>query len=118
MKKLYVSALIVTMAVFFSYCHSAKKASAATATKSTVSYEVNVQPIIVGNCAPCHFPAKGGNKEALDTYTNVSKEVDGIIRRIQLNPDEKGFMPMRHPKLSDADIATIKAWKDGGLTEK
>ncbi|MEO5592775.1 MAG: hypothetical protein ABIR15_04700 [Chitinophagaceae bacterium] len=116
MKKLYVSSLIVMMAVFFSYCHTAKKA-AAPAT-AALTYETNIQPIIVSSCSPCHIPAKGGNKEALDTYTNVTKEIDGVLRRIQLNPDEKGFMPFKHPKLSDSTIAVIKQWKDSGMAEK
>ena len=64
MKKLYVSSLIVMMAVFLSYCHTAKKAAAAPVA-STVTYEGNVKPIIVASCAPCHIPSKGGNKEAL-----------------------------------------------------
>jgi len=115
MKKLYISSLIVMMAVFFSYCHTAKKAAAAPVA---LTYEGNIQPIIMGNCAPCHIPSKGGNKEAYDNYANVKKDIDDILRRVQLNPDEKGFMPMRHPKLSDSTIAVLKQWKDSGLAEK
>jgi cytochrome c553 len=117
MKKIYVSSLIVLMAVFFSYCHTAKKAAAAP-TAASVTYETNIQPIIMASCAPCHVPSKGGNKEALDNYSNAKKDIDGILHRIQLSPEEKGFMPMRHPKLSDSDIAIFKQWKDSGLAEK
>lgn len=116
MKKIYVSSLIVMMAMFLSYCHTAKKAAAPAAP--AVTFETNVLPIVMSSCAPCHVPSKGGNKEALDSYANAKKDVDDIIRRIQLAPEERGFMPMRHPKLSDADIAVFKKWKDGGLTEK
>jgi len=115
MKKLYVSSLIIMMAVFLSYCHTAKKASAPAAV---LTYETSIQPIIVGSCTPCHIPSKGGNKEAYDNYANVKKDIDDILRRIQLNPDEKGFMPMKHPKLNDSTIAIIKQWKESGLTEK
>jgi len=115
MKKLYISSIIVMMAVFFSYCHTAKKAAAAPAA---LTYEANIQPIIVGSCSPCHIPAKGGNKEAYDNYANVKKDIDNILRRVQLNPDEKGFMPMKHPKLSDSTIAVLKQWKESGLAEK
>jgi mono/diheme cytochrome c family protein len=114
MKKIYVSSLMIMMAMFLSYCHTAKKAAAAPA----VTYESNVQPIIMASCAPCHVPSKGGNKEALDNYANAKKDIDDIIRRVQLNPDERGFMPMKHPKLSDADIAVFKTWKETGFTEK
>jgi len=116
MKKLYVSSLVVMMAVFLSYCHTAKKAAAPAPV--VLTYETSILPIIVGSCSPCHIPAKGGNKEAYDNYANVKKDIDDIIRRIQLNPDERGFMPMKHPKLSDSTIALIKQWKEGGLAEK
>ena len=114
MKKVYVSSLIVMMAMFLSYCHTAKKAAAAPA----VTFEAGVLPVIMSSCAPCHVPSKGGNKEALDNYANAKKDIDDIIRRIQMAPEERGFMPMRHPKLSDSDIAIFKQWKEGGLTEK
>ena len=114
MKKFYVSSLIVMMAMFLSYCHTAKKAAAA----APVTFETGIQPIIMSSCAPCHVPSKGGNKEALDNYANAKKDIDDIIRRVQLNPEERGFMPMRHPKLSDSTITVFKKWKDGGLTEK
>ncbi|MEP6750163.1 MAG: hypothetical protein ABJB86_20660 [Bacteroidota bacterium] len=118
MKKIYVSSLIVLMAVFFSYCHTAKKAAGAPPAAASVTYEANVLPIIMASCTPCHVPSKGGNKEALDNYSNSKKDIDGILHRIQLAPEERGFMPMKHPKLSDTDIAVFKQWKDSGLAEK
>ena len=114
MKKVYVSTVIVLMAVFFSYCHSAKKAAAA----APLSYETGIQPIIVASCSPCHIPAKGGNKEAYDNYANVKKDIDDILHRIQLNPGERGYMPMNHPKLGADTIAIFQKWKDQGLAEK
>jgi cytochrome c553 len=117
MKKLYVSSLIVMMAVFLSYCHSAKKAAAAPAA-AAVTYQGNIQPIVLVSCTPCHVPSKGGNKEAYDSYANARKDIDDILRRVQLNPTDKGFMPARHPKLSDSTVAVFKQWKDGGLVEK
>ncbi len=114
MKKFYVSSLIVMMAMFLSYCHTAKKAAAA----APVTYEASIQPIVMSSCAPCHVPSKGGNKEPLDVYANAKKDIDDIIRRVQLNPEERGFMPMRHPKLSDSTITVFKKWKESGLAEK
>ena len=116
MRKIYVSLFLVAAVVAFSYCSSSKKVAAAPA-KPKVNYQANVMSIIQANCAPCHFPDKG-NKKPLDTYTAVSANVDEILRRIQLAPTERGFMPNRKPKLSDADINTIKEWKADGLTEK
>ena len=117
MKKIYISSLILMMAFFLSYCHTAKKASAAPAP-AAVTYESNVKPIILNSCSPCHVPSKGGNKEALDNYAGAKKDIDDILRRVQLKPEEKGFMPMRHPKLDDSTVAVFKQWKDSGLAEK
>jgi cytochrome c553 len=119
MRKIYVSLFMVAAIVVFSYCSSSKKTAAVAAApaKPKVNYQANVMSIIQANCAPCHFPDKG-NKKPLDTYTAVSANVDDILRRIQLAPTERGFMPNRKPKLSDADINTIKEWKADGLTEK
>jgi hypothetical protein len=118
MKKIYVSVFMVAAIVVFSYCSSSKKTAAAAPVIPKVNYEANVMSIIQANCAPCHFPDKGGNKKALNTYTAVSANSDEILRRIQLAPTERGFMPNKKAKLADADINTIKQWKADGLLEK
>lgn len=116
MKKLFVLSLLST-AFVFQFCSSAKKAQSAAAATAKVTYAAHVQPIVAGNCAPCHMPPKG-NKEPLNSYETVKTHVEDIIVRIQKNPGEKGFMPMRHPKLSDSTIQTIVQWKADGLLEK
>ncbi|MES2328921.1 MAG: cytochrome c [Bacteroidota bacterium] len=124
MKKIFVTILVVGAVTLFTYCSSTKKSTAdapKTETKPVVkkiSYQSNVMAIIEANCAPCHFPDKGGNKKPLNTYAGASAQADEILRRIQLAPTERGFMPNRKPKLSDADINTIKQWKADGLMEK
>ena len=72
---------------------------------------------MLATCAPCHIPAQGGNKKALDTYAGVKDNIDDIIRRIELNPGDMGFMPFKHPKLPDSTIAMIKQWKTDGMPE-
>ncbi|MGZ8518414.1 MAG: hypothetical protein ACXWWD_13745, partial [Chitinophagaceae bacterium] len=82
------------------------------------SFANSVQSIIVGNCSPCHIPEKGGRKKAYDNFTNVKTDIDEIVRRIQLDPHEKGFMPFKKTeKLSDSTIAVFKQWKEDGLLE-
>ena len=84
-----------------------------------MSYANSVQTIIVGNCSPCHIPEKGGRKKAYDSYVNVKTDIDEIVRRIELDPHEKGFMPLKKTtKLSDSTIAVLKQWKEDGLLEK
>ncbi len=116
MKKQLFAVAILTASVFvLSNCSSAKKA---TAKASATTYEANVQPIITSSCAPCHVPSKGGNKKPYDNYGNAKADIDDIIRRIELTPGTRGFMPMRHEKLSDSTIAVFKKWKEDGLAEK
>ena len=119
MKSYSVLFLLISMALVFSYCSSSKKSTASKAETPKLSYASNVQTVIVGYCSPCHIPEKGGRKKAYDNYANVKTDIDEIIRRIELDPHEKGFMPLKKTeKLSDSTIAVFKQWKDEGLLEK
>lgn len=115
MRKLFVGLLLGT-AFLFQYCSSSKKAASAKPT-SAVTYEGNIKPIVQASCSPCHIEGKG-NKKSLDNYKAASGTVDEIIARIQKNPDERGFMPSRHPKLADSTIQQFISWKQAGTPEK
>ena len=113
MKKLFSLAILALAVICFSNCHSSKKLTA----HSKVTYQANIQVLVAGNCSPCHFPDKNGMKKPLNSYTAVKENIDDMIHRIELNPDEKGFMPFKHPKLSDSTIAVFKQWRDKGMPE-
>ena len=118
MRKIFFVFLLACTTLVFSYCSSSKKATSKTEAPK-LAYERSIQTIIVGNCSPCHIPEKGGKKKAYDNYANVKTDIDEIIRRIQLDPHDKGFMPFKKPqKLSDSTIAVFKQWKEEGLAEK
>lgn len=115
MKKILVLTFIV--AIVFANCNPSKKIANVPPPKLT--YETNLQAVIMANCVPCHIPAKGGFKKAYDNYTNVKTDIDEMIRRIELNPAEKGFMPFKKTaKLSDSVVAVFKQWRADGLLEK
>ncbi len=115
MKKLSVLSFGVALVIVFAYCSPARNA---TVTRpALVSYDANVAPILSANCMPCHFPDKGGNKKPLDSYNAASSQIDEVLRRIQLNPTDRGFMPFKHPRLSDSTINVMKKWKDDGLVK-
>jgi hypothetical protein len=110
--------VIITLLIYafiFSNCGTAKKA---TAEAPKITYESSIQPLISSNCTPCHIPSKGGNKKAYDNFANVKTDIDEMIRRIQLNPGDKGFMPFKHAKLSDSVIAVFKQFRADGVREK
>jgi hypothetical protein len=112
MKKICVLLLVMSPFVL-QFCSSSKNAMKAPA----VTYDANVQPLMVSNCSPCHFPPKG-NKKAYNNYTAVKSDIDSILIRINKNPNEKGFMPFKHPKLADSTINVLVQWKKDGLLEK
>lgn len=115
MKKIFVFASLAIVTLTVSYCTASKKA---TKVPVKLNYETDVKAVVEANCSPCHIPAKGGRKQALDSYAAVNKNIDDILRRIQLNPTDRGFMPDRRPKLSDSTINVFKQWKTDGLLEK
>jgi hypothetical protein len=115
MKKAYTLSLIA-IAIVFQYC-ATKQIASKPALVSKVTYVSDVEPLLVKNCSPCHFPPTG-KKEPLNTYLAVKTEIDEILESIKKNPGEKGFMPVKHDKLSDSTIAVFDMWKAGGLLER
>ena len=112
MKKLILFAFVFFVTLL-QFCTPGRKAQKAT---PKVTYTAHVQPVITAHCSPCHIPPKG-NKEALHTFDGAKKNIDESIRRIQLNPTDKGFMPFKHPKLPDSTIQVFVQWKADGLLE-
>ncbi len=114
MKKLIILSSLSVLALVLVNCSGSRKLSKVP----KLNYETNLKEVVMSSCSPCHIPAKGGNKKAYDNYTNVKMDIDEIIRRIELNPGEKGFMPFRKTtRLSDSTIALFKKWKADGALE-
>jgi hypothetical protein len=120
MKKFSIFLLIGAGVLVLANCDPSKKVAKTEnpPPRHAFTYETNLQPLIVANCTPCHIPAKGGNKRPYDNYANVKSDIDEIIRRIELNPTDRGFMPFKHAKLSDSTINVFKQWRTDGLVEK
>ncbi len=114
MKKVCVLLLLITPFVL-QFCSSSKNVAAKT--PAALTYTANVKPLMEMNCTPCHFPPKG-NKKAYDNYLAVKGDIDQIIDRVNRNPGDRGFMPFKHPKLSDSAINVFVQWKKDGLAEK
>ena len=124
MKKLFVFTLLIASAIVFSYCNPSKKTTGSTSSTTTTEvkkatvYAGNVETIIMSKCSPCHIPP-GGNKTPYNTYASVKAGIDEIIRRIELNPTDRGFMPFKKTeKLDEATINVFKQWKADGMPEK
>lgn len=115
MKKVALT-LMALLAFVMQFCSSSKKAKRSPEV-AKITYIGNIQPIVNTSCSPCHIPPKG-NKKPYNSYTAVKSDIDDIIAAISKNPGEKGFMPMRHPKLSADTINTFVKWRTDGLIEQ
>lgn len=115
MKKLIILSSLAAAALVLANCSGSRK----LAKIPKLNFESDLKAVIMSECAPCHIPSKGGNKKAYDNYVNVRTDIDEMIRRIEMNPGEKGFMPFRKTtKLSDSTIALFKKWRADGVMEK
>ncbi len=117
MRKFSVILFLAFLSFMLYNCSSAKRASASQKAAKT-TYTGHLSEIIAANCAPCHIPEKGGNKKAFDNYTNVKTDIDEMIRRIELEPTVRGFMPFKKTEKLPAEvIAAFKQWKTDGMLE-
>ncbi|MEI7736936.1 MAG: hypothetical protein WCI49_15815 [Ferruginibacter sp.] len=123
MKKTSIVLLAVAAIIFAACSHKSHPSKAmdeavVPAKPAPTTYASGIQAIITGKCAPCHLPSKGGNKENLESFDAVKKNITNMIARVEKNPIDRGFMPMKNAKLSDEEIATLKKWVADGLLEK
>lgn len=93
---------------------------------ATVSYQTHVLPILTQNCYTCHnaknYQLSTAGTFNMEDFTQVQfyanpangrNNVSYLVGNIR---HDAGFvaMPYGGGKLSDCDIATIKAWVDAG----
>lgn len=119
MKQIAVLAGLCGLAIFFTYCGGSKKAQASVAQVpvAKVNFEDSLKPVIVAACSPCHTPGRGQLPSYL-TAATTQKDIDDILQRIQLQPTERGFMPLKGHRLSDTAINLFKSWKADGFVVK
>jgi uncharacterized membrane protein len=110
-----VSSMIILAFLIFAAC--SKKASPGKSTAKATTF-ADVQPLMQAKCSPCHYPSKNGNKASFETYASAQKYAADMITRIEKNPGDRGFMPFRNPKLTEAEITVFKNWAAGGALEK
>ncbi len=85
------------------------------------SFATTVQPILEQACASCHEPQASGSGEwELATAGDAADAASGLALVTQTRymppwPASDRGVPLQHPmRLSDDDIAAVKAWADAG----
>src|SRR5262245_19837628 len=96
-------------------------------TQSTVDFVHDVAPILEQRCVSCHGPKKQKGKLRLDRKEHLFKgdEADWkvqpgkpddseLLRRVKLPTGDEDVMPNEGPRLSDAQIETLRSWIAAG----
>ena len=89
------------------------------------TYEADVQPLFKKYCTPCHDGGGKGGHNIAQSYADTQKDSKvcpdpakvGECAYIRIH-DWKDMPEGAGPKPTDADMAVIKAWIDGGMLEK
>src|SRR5690242_8363976 len=104
-------------------------ASAAFAADGAkVTFEDHVLPIFKNSCLNCHNPDKKKGDLDASSFNGLMagggsgkvvlpEDTGGSLLWKLINHLEEPKMPPKASKLSDAELATIKQWIDGGLLE-
>lgn len=82
------------------------------------TYELNVKPIIDGNCIGCHSIGGTASFRPLTTFSEVRNAIlnNNLLERIQRQNGEPGQMPQTG-RMSQDKINTILQWNTDGLLE-
>ncbi len=86
-----------------------------TCDTAGMKYSTNVLPILTANCYSCHANGIVNGGVSLDGYSSVVKQVSNG-KLVAAITHAAGVVPMPYNggKLSDCDIAIIKAWINEG----
>jgi Flp pilus assembly protein TadD/mono/diheme cytochrome c family protein len=87
-----------------------------------VTFNRDIAPIVLRNCAPCHRPGEAGPFSLL-TYADVRKRAEQIARVTSIRfmppwPPEPGYGDLAGARrLSDEQIALVQRWAAAGEPE-
>lgn len=98
--------LIVLLGVLFSSCLSHVENAAVVDPCATITFTLNVKPIIDNSCVQCH--GNNGSYPNLTSYSNISTNAS-IVKDAVVN--------LRMPKggaLTTTEISAISCWVDAG----
>jgi hypothetical protein len=119
MKKIFTILTLISITLFVACSKKSNPGKSVTEApkEKATTYTADIVPLLQAKCTPCHLPSKGGFKADFENYASAKKYGADMLTRVQLNPGERGFMPFKHTKLPEEEIAVFKKWVEQGLLE-
>lgn len=85
------------------------------ATPATVSYALNISPLLDRNCRSCHSAVLLSGNVNLDNLTEIqTRAKSGQLMGVVTHAPGFQQMPQGGAKLSDCDIALLQQWVTAG----
>jgi hypothetical protein len=91
--------LLITCFTSFWFCHSISEqqergvASIVAVKSDTLYFKTQLQPVLVQNCSPCHFPGgKMYERMPFDQGETILRHGDGIVKRFSKKEKELGLL--------------------------
>jgi hypothetical protein len=108
-------------------CLLALPACLSGAAAAAADYEKDVRPVLESRCYDCHGEDKQKNGLRLDSVQGILKgsdsgeplflrgsSADSLLIRMVTSTDPLHMMPPKGDRLAPEQVATLKAWIDGG----
>ena len=116
-----MSLRLLTLACLISLASTAQ-------AQEKITYLDHVRPIVVQSCINCHNADKSSGGLDLSSYNGVMSggssgkainpgDPEGSLLYRLVTHQQEPFMPQRGSKLSDAHLATLRKWIEGGALE-
>jgi hypothetical protein len=118
MRNKFIIIATISLSALFSACESENKEElfpvdpAVVCTTDSMSFSMDINPIIAKNCAISGCHVSGFNDGDFTTYQGIKDKIDNgdlIRERVVIKKD----MPASGP-LPDCEINKIKSWLDAG----
>lgn len=91
-----------------------------------IDFKKDVYPILKQNCYKCHFDKKSkgdfsfntketilkGGKENKEKDVIPGNSKDSVLIKLITSKDSDEYMPPKGPRLTEAEVATLKKWID------
>ena len=117
MNALRILALILTLSLASCYYDHADELYGSTPCDvSSVTWTVDIQPMLQAQCVSCHSGASPSGGKDLSTYANVKLYLGGAVSRMNKPLGDPLIMPPSGP-LATCILNKLDAWVAAGALE-